>query len=196
MFLIYPKQGLHNGVLTLRVKELDAGRNSARGGGAGPSFRRSRCGFARIPLRSLAMLSLSLWCGERSTRWGGLCAPCNPRCFRRLAMLSLWSARPLLVSSVRLRAATAHAVGRPYSFFWGGHLGCRAQRRMAWGGAARSGAASSGAHLRTRWGRPLLASSGFFQEVVLGGGPRWGGFFAALRLQGPQRRTRWGGLFL
>ena len=147
-----PQTGIAQWGFTLRVKELDAGRNSARDGGAGPSFRRSRCGFARIPLRSLAMLSLSLWCGERSTRWGGLCAPCNPRCFRRRAMLSLWSARPLLVSSVRLRAATAHAVGRPYSFFWGGHLGCRAVgwRGTQWGGlfwgplAHAVGAASSG----------------------------------------------------
>ena len=38
-------------VLTFRVKDLVAGRNGARGGGAGPWFRRSRCGFARIPLR-------------------------------------------------------------------------------------------------------------------------------------------------
>ena len=41
----------HYGVLTFGVKELVAGRNGARGGGARPSFRRSRCGFARIPLR-------------------------------------------------------------------------------------------------------------------------------------------------
>ena len=39
------------GTAWFRVKELVAGRNGARGGGAGPWFRRSRCGFARIPLR-------------------------------------------------------------------------------------------------------------------------------------------------
>ena len=49
--LLLPKQCLHNGVLTFRVKELVADRNGARGGGTGPWFRRSRCGFARIPLR-------------------------------------------------------------------------------------------------------------------------------------------------
>ena len=47
----FPKQCLHNGVLTFRVKELVADRNGARGGGTGPWFRRPRCGFARIPLR-------------------------------------------------------------------------------------------------------------------------------------------------
>ena len=44
----FPKQCLHDGVLTFRVKELVADRNGARGGGTGPWFRCSRCGFARI----------------------------------------------------------------------------------------------------------------------------------------------------
>ena len=48
---LLPKQCLHNGVLTFRVKELVADRNGVRGGVTGPWFRRSRCGFARIPLR-------------------------------------------------------------------------------------------------------------------------------------------------
>ena len=60
-----------------------AGRNGARGGGAGPSFRRCRFGFARIPLRFDAPAVVS-----REFRPGPL----------------------------RLRAATAHAVGRGLRF--------------------------------------------------------------------------------
>ena len=85
---LFPKQCLHNGVLTFRVKELVAGRNGARGGGAGPWFRRFRCGFTRIPLRFDAPAVVS-------------------REFRPLLACSgLICGGPL-----GLRAATVHAVG-------------------------------------------------------------------------------------
>ena len=75
--------------------------NGARGG-TGPWFRRSRCGFARIPLRFDAPAVVS-------------------REFRCISMLLLWfransgllwhlrEFRPLVASS---------------GLFWGGHLGC------------------------------------------------------------------------
>ena len=71
-----------------------AGRNGARGGGARPSFRRSRCGFARIPLRFDAPAVVS-------------------REFRPLLACSGLFASP---GPLRLRAATAHAVGRGLRF--------------------------------------------------------------------------------
>ena len=84
--------------------------NGARGG-AGPSFRCSLWGFARIPL-----------------------------CFDAPAVVSreFW---PLVASS---------------GIFWGGHLGCRPQRRRRWGGLFVS---------RSRCGFARIpASSGFFWE--------------------------------
>ena len=69
---------LHNGALTFRVKELVAGRNGARGGGAGLGFD------------APAVVS---------------------REFRCVSTLLASSGGPL-----RLRAATAHAVGRGRRF--------------------------------------------------------------------------------
>ena len=56
---------------TFRVKQLVADRNGARGGGTGPWFRRSRCGFARSPLRFDAPTVVS----------------CESRC---ISMLPVW----------------------------------------------------------------------------------------------------------
>ena len=99
---LFPKQCLHYGVLTLGVKELVAGRNGAHGGGARPSFRRSRCGFARIAFRR--------------SRCGFARIPLR---FDAPAVVSR-AFRPLLACSglfwPRLRAATAHAVGRDLRF--------------------------------------------------------------------------------
>ena len=68
---VFPPTVLHNGVITFRVKEWVADRNGARGGGTGPWFRRSRCSFARIPLRFDAPAVVS-------------------REFRCISMLPLW----------------------------------------------------------------------------------------------------------
>ena len=93
----FPKQCLHNGVLTFRVKELAADRNGARGGGTGPWFRRSRCGFARIPLRFDAPAVVS----RESVAFR--CCPCG---FARIpASRGLF--RPLLGGPLRLPTATA-----------------------------------------------------------------------------------------
>ena len=116
----FPKQCLHNGVLTFRVKELVADRNGARGGGTG-----SRCGLARIPLRFDApavasrefrplVASSGLFRGghlgcrpQRRARWDGSLVwmlPCGfariplrfdapavvSREFRCISMLPLW----------------------------------------------------------------------------------------------------------
>ena len=104
---IFPKQCLHNGVLTFGVKELVAGRWRRWGAtfvstlpmwfrANSVAFRRSRCGFARIPLRFDAPAVVS----------------CE---FRPLLACSglFW---PLLGGSLRLQAATAHAVGRGLRF--------------------------------------------------------------------------------
>ena len=104
---IFPKQCLHNGVLTFGVKELAAGRNGARGGGARPSFRRSHCGFERIPLRFDAPAVVS-------------------REFRCVSMLPLW---------FRANSGLFWRVLASSGLFWGGRLGCRPQRRTRWGGA-------------------------------------------------------------
>ena len=161
---IFPKQCLHNGVLTFGVKELAAGRNGARGGGARPSFRRSHCGFERIPLRFDAPAVVS-------------------REFRCVSMLPLW---------FRANSGLFWRVLASSGLFWGGRLGCRPQRRTRWGGAFVSTVplwfrANSVAFRRCRCGfariplrfdapavvsrefRPLLACSGLFWPRSSGG---------------------------
>ena len=121
---LFPKQCLQHGVLTLRVKELVTCRNGARGGGAGPSFRRSRCGFARIPLRFDAHAVISREFRPLLASSGGghldtgrglrFDAPAVvPREFRCVSMLPLWFRAH---SGLRLRAATARAVRRGLRF--------------------------------------------------------------------------------
>ena len=171
----FPKQCLHNGVLTFRVKELVAGRNGARSGGAGPWFRRWRCGFARIPEFQplLASGGGHLGCGpQRRTRWGGAFVSTLPRIPLRFEALPLWFRANsglsgpfwlLLGGPLRLRAATAHAVRREFVSMlplWF-RANCVAFRCSRFG---------------------FVASSGLF----------WGGHLGF----GPQRRTRWGGAFV
>ena len=99
--MFFPRQCLHDGVFTFAAKELVAGRNGARGGGTPPSFRRSRCGFARIPLRCFdapAVVSREFPCVSTLPLW-----------FRANSGL-LW---PALAS---FAVAPAHAVGRDLRF--------------------------------------------------------------------------------
>ena len=105
-YIYFPKQCLHNGVLTFRVKELVADRSGARGGGTGPWFRRSRCGFARIPLRfdAPAVASREFCCISMLPLW-----------FRANSGLS-WPLQAFSGGPLRLPTATARAVGRGLGF--------------------------------------------------------------------------------
>ena len=97
---------MHNGVLSFRVKELVADRNGARGGGTGPWFRRSRCGFSRIPLRFDAPAVVS-----REFR----CISMFPLWFRANSGLS-WPLQAFSGGPLRLPTATARAVRRGLGF--------------------------------------------------------------------------------
>ena len=108
----FPHQCLHNGVLTFRVKELVAGRNGARGGGAGPWFRRSRCGFARIRASSGLFWGGHLEVAGRNGARGGVFVRIPLR-FDVAAVVSRASRR---VSIARIPASSG--------IFWGGHLDC------------------------------------------------------------------------
>ena len=146
------------------------GRNGARGG-AGPSFRRSRCGFARIQLRfdAPAVVSREFRCVSTLPLWfraNSVAFRCSGCGFARSGVL--W---PLLGEPLRLRAATAHAVGRPGPSF----------RRSRYS-FARIPLRFDAPAVVSREFQPLLACSGLF----------WGSRLSC----GPQRRTRWGGAFV
>ena len=131
-------------VLTLRVKELAAGRNGARGGGAGPSFRRSRCGFARIPLRFDAPTVVSHPFLPLLASYGGRCGFVrSPLRFDAPAVVSR-EFRPLLASGLFLGG--------------GGALRLRAARRSRCG-FARIPLRFDAPAVVSREFRPLLASS-------------------------------------
>ena len=73
--------------------------------------------------RRLAMLALSLWRGERGTRLGGLCTPCNPLgvfvAWHRGELRTRWGGLvwPLPGGPLKLWAAVVLAVGGP--LVWG-----------------------------------------------------------------------------
>ena len=164
---LFPKQCLHNGVLTFGVQELAAAATAHAAVGRdlrfdapavdsrefrcvstlplwfranSVAFRCSPCGFARIPassgvlwpLLASSVLGGRLGCGpQRHTRWGGAFVSTVSREFRCISTLPLWfrvafrrsrcgfariPASSGLLWPLWLRSATAHAVGRGLRF--------------------------------------------------------------------------------
>ena len=97
--------------------------NGARGG-TGPWFRRSRCGFARIPLRfdapavvSRELRYISLWFRANSVAFRPLWFRAKmQRCGFARIPASRGLFRPLLGGPLRLLTATARALGRGLGF--------------------------------------------------------------------------------
>ena len=173
--MLLPKQCLHNGVLTFRVKELVAGRNGARGGGA---VRCSRRGFARIPLRFDAPAVVSRefrpLVASSGLFWLPLWFRVNSGLFWLAPCSLFW---PLLRGPLRLRAVTAHTVGRGLRFdapavvsrefrcvsmlplwFRANSVAFRSREFLPLLASSEGGHVDCGPH----FSRPLLASFGLF----------------------------------
>ena len=183
------------------------------------AFRRSRCGFARIPFCGFARIPASsgvFWpllasCGgplsnaAATAHAVGRCLRFNApavvsREFRCVSRLPLWfRANPLLFDAPAVLfsrvLASSGLFGGAADLFWGGRLGCRPQ------GASRCGFARIPLHFDApavvsrefRCVSTLLlrfhANSGLFWRALASSGLFWGGRLGC----GPQRRTQWGG---
>ena len=134
-------------------------------GGTGPWFRRSRCGFARIPAsRGLGfdapgVVSREFWPLQASSglaRWDGSLVSTLPLWFRANSGLAEPWFRCSHCGFARILASSG--------LFWEGHLGCRPQGRARWDGSLFSTLplwfrANSGAFRCSRYGFARIPAS-------------------------------------
>ena len=176
------------------------------------AFRCSRCGFARVPLQMLPLwfrANSGLSWPLQASSGGGLRLPTATaravrrvlgfdapavvsREFRCVSMLPLW----FRANSVAFRCSRCGFARVPASsgLFWGGHLGCRPQRRavgrvLGFDAPAvvsrefrcvsmlplwfRPSSVADAPPAVSREFRPLVASSGLFWGGHLGCRPHW-----------------------